>query len=799
MNTIDTKMLKRIGLYSDNGFPYEAYCFTDGQLSLQVERNGGFNELRYVSILEEGGTFHPERYSLPIFSKYRANGPYCMYGPVIRFASTFAGGSSIYHTPDKVWFLPFGFSSSSDRFGVPLGYDLCMRGKAAISIFRNSSPNREFLDMLFCLPGLARGEFTSWIKPKGWEIEYPLERKAVLRWDEMKFDQRNRCLYATGQVFRYLGHSEPVCLAMAADAPAVIAHSAFDHRVMRVKWGRATEWRVVTTLEPTYEQCLESIRSIMREPERPWNEQVRHYSRLADRLPEVEVEGHPTAGEMARTIPLFINAMKLHETPAMVTNRAAIHKFGFFPHWDVQWTTRATLLSGQYGYVKKTLRHALTQLEFLSLESRFEGEVFLLLAEYYAHTRDIEFVRSCYEVILPRVHALLDMCAVNGLMPGGQYGADDFRQIRIPAAPHYTPDCSGYMFSAVRAVENLAMLMGDGATERRCRETADRAQAIYLKMFYDRTLGYFPVAVTPKGEAACKVYQNVGTLAMEGPYGDLLVDEVVERLAAFQRDHLYHPAGRSAVPYWCDAEEMWKSCIMLQHAHHEMRTLRWARETGELMRMWRVYQALFDTCKLQIETINLDGLPGDPTGQRADWYGSNSSMQYNLLVRAVIGIESDYRSLTYIPCHMPVSVRIKSFPHGTTRWNISISGDGHWVSEFRVDGRPVEGALMAPSLCFDEGAHELAIIRGATPPAGPCILHAVGAGVTVTDFGPRRLAATLDGCGRIPVRLYAPARPRACRVNGKPAAFSWNPAKKTGVVEVIVRGKARLDVAMLTA
>jgi hypothetical protein len=790
---IDKTVLQRIGLHAEKGFPYEAYSFTDGQLSLQVERNGGFNELRYLSILEEGGTFHPERYPLPIFSRYRAKN-YHMYGPVVRFASTFAGGRTISHTPDNVWFLPFGFSSTSERFGVPLGFDLCMRGNAVVSTFRNAAPNREFLDLMFCLPGLARGEFRSWIKPKGWEIAYPPERMAVLRWDEIQFDPRNRCLTASGQVFRYLGHSEPVCLTIAADAPVVISHSAFDHRVMRVKWGRATERRFVIALEPTFDQCLESIRSILREPEKPWNEQVRHYVRLADRLPQVEVEGHPIAGDMARTIPLFINSLKLHETPSMVTNRGAVFKYGYFPHWDVQWTTRATLLSGQYEHVKKTLRHALTQLEFLSLESRFEGEVFLLLAEYYALTRDFEFVRSCYPVILPRVQALLDMCAGNGLMPGGQYGADDFRELRIPASLHYTPDCSGYMFSAVRAMENLAMLMGDGATERRCRETADRAQAIYLKMFFDRTLGYFPVAVTPKGDKACNVYENVGTLAMEGPYGDLLVDEVVERLAAFQRDHLYHPAGRSAVPYWCDAEEMWKSCIMLQHAHHEMRTLRWARETGELMRMWRVYQDLFDACKLQIETINLNGMPGDPTGQRSDWEGFGASMQYNLLMRAMIGIESDYRSLTYIPCHMPVAVNLKSFPHGATRWTISIRGDGHWVSEFRVDGHPVEGALMAPSHCFDEGEHDLVIIRGEKAPAGPCILHAVGAGVTVTKSEPRRVAATLDGCGRIPVRFYAPTKPRACRVNGKPAAFTWNPAKRTGVVEVIVRGTARLEV-----
>ena len=83
--------IDKIGLKSDYGFPDEAYCFTDGILSVQIERNGGVNELHYLSILKEDDTFYPDRSTLPVFSKSQvtpARYSYGLYGPVLRFIST---------------------------------------------------------------------------------------------------------------------------------------------------------------------------------------------------------------------------------------------------------------------------------------------------------------------------------------------------------------------------------------------------------------------------------------------------------------------------------------------------------------------------------------------------------------------------------------------------------------------------------------------------------------------------------------------------------------------------------------
>lgn len=782
----------QIGLASEDGFPLEAYCFTDGQLSVQMERNGGLNELRYISILEENNTFYPERYCLPVLSKSNVrNYSYGLYGPVMRFLSTLSGGRNMYHVPDNVRFLPFGFTSSSDRFGVHAEYDMCMKGRSIVFSFRNSAKNRESLDMMFYAPGMARGEFPSWIVPQGEEIEYPPERKAIIRWNELKFDKQNNCLYATGQVFRYLSPGEKICIAIAAGGPAEISQSEYDHKILSMKWGKSEELNFFLTFNATYEECLQNIGELKKDPAGPWVEQTRHYANLARKIPIVKIDGHESSSEMARTIPLFVNAMKLNETEKMVTNRAATHKFGYYPHWDVQWTNRAALLWGDYGFVKKVVRHALTQMYLL--DDRGACEIFLLAAEYYSLTRDKEFISQIYKQMHSRFNAVLDSCGENGLLPYGQYGADDYHQLKIPGSRYYAPDCSGWAFGCIRAMENLAMLMGDEETAGKSRRITETARKSYLDTFYNKELGYLHCAVGENGEKL-DVYQNVATLAMESPYGDILLDGVMENLAAFQRDHLYHPSGRSAVPYWCKADEMWKSCIMLQHAHHEMRTLRFAGETGDLMRMWNVYLKLFETCKLQIETINLCGMPGDPTGQRSDWQAFGSSAQYMILFRAIIGIEADYRGITYVPCNLPLQIGVENFSHGNTQWKINISGSGAWVKSFKIDGKELCGSLKAPSCCFSEGEHVMEIERGPNPPQTTCILRAVGAGVTVESADSKRLVAELDGCGRIPVRFYAPSLPKACLIDGKESAFEWNAGKNTGLVEIIVRKTATLEI-----
>jgi len=113
------------GFYLENGLPDEYYAFTDGELSLTVERCGGINTLKVLDILEWKGKLYPDRSTEtpPVF--LRENnfcGKRPLYGPAVQFISESIQadgkrGRVLHHFPEKMELYPFGFLSESRRFG----------------------------------------------------------------------------------------------------------------------------------------------------------------------------------------------------------------------------------------------------------------------------------------------------------------------------------------------------------------------------------------------------------------------------------------------------------------------------------------------------------------------------------------------------------------------------------------------------------------------------------------------------------------------------------------------------------
>jgi hypothetical protein len=787
--------MQNIGLKSDNGFPHSAYCFTDGQLSVQIEKNGGLNELHYLKVWETGETFHVERYAAPILSKKHVKDySYGLYGPVLRFISTDKKNNNFYHVPDKVNFLPFGFTSSSDRFQTHMEYDLCIKDRNLIFSFKNSSPNRDKLQCLFATPGLAKGQFMGWLNPEGSELDYSAERRCAINWQAPVIDKKNNALRVDGEIFRYIGPNEKTCLTIAGNNQVSISRQEDDFIILSMDWEDNEQLDIVVSFQEDFASCLKETVAILKNPQKVWEKQIDHYSKLGKSIPQIDIPQYPVAAEMARTIPLFIDAMKINETKNMVTNRAATHKFGYYPHWDVQWTQRSTLLWGYYDFVKKVINHSLTY--FPKLEYSHQCELIVLIWEYFSCTKDKNSLKKWYKECSDVCLSIIKKINKQGLQPGKQYGCDDPAQLRQGSGLFYTPESTAWIFNAVRCMENMAMIMDDKKAEKAFRKASDLIQANYLDNFYNEEKGYLYSAISADTNQKLDVYQNVTSIAMEGPYGDLLLDEKIEKLAAFQKNELYHPSGRSSVPFWTRTDEMWKSCIMLQHSNHEMATARWAKESKELMRMWQVYLDLFASCKLQIETINLCGMAGDQAGQRADWQAFTCSAQYKLLLQSIIGVESDIGGLTYLPCDMPFEANIKKLPLGNALWDVSITGKGNWVKSFIVDGKEVSGSYKTPACCGDNKKHSLVIERGSKPSPAPCILRAYGAGITVTKSDKKSLTATIEGTGRVPVRFSAPSKPQRYLVDNKEVNCVWNKEKKTGVIEVVVRNEATLTIGM---
>ena len=96
------------GFYFEDGLPDEYYAFTDGELSLTVERCGGINSLRVLDILEWKGKLYPDRTSTPPIFVREGNccGSRPLFGPAVQFISEskFSDGRrgrTLHHFPEK--------------------------------------------------------------------------------------------------------------------------------------------------------------------------------------------------------------------------------------------------------------------------------------------------------------------------------------------------------------------------------------------------------------------------------------------------------------------------------------------------------------------------------------------------------------------------------------------------------------------------------------------------------------------------------------------------------------------------
>ena len=375
----------------------------------------------------------------------------------------------------------------------------------------------------------------------------------------------------------------------------------------------------------------------------------------------------------------------------------------------------------------------------------------------------------------------------NGLLISLSMGIDDPKQLQHPEV-YITPDGNAWLYSSCRFMENMAMVEGDAKTAEKAREIANKVEELYVETFYDTDVGYFVASVDAEIGEKNKSYQNVLTMAMQTTYGDILIYDKINKLAGFLKDQLYHPAGRSAIPYWDKGNEMWKSCIMLQHAAHESKIMRYANEAEELIRMWEVYMKIFEKDSLIIETMNLCGLPDDIIGEHCAWYTMSAAVQYQTLFWGILGIELDYDGITYIPCDIDLDIRLSNLKHGNTKWDIEINGEGKWVDYIEVDGDKFAGSFKTPKKYFKQGEHKLKIKRGDKAPKVPMILKAPGAGVRIVEVDNKGLTAKLEGIGRIPVRFYSPAKPASVTFDGQNIPFKWNELKMTGLVEVVLNG-----------
>ena len=470
-----------------------------------------------------------------------------------------------------------------------------------------------------------------------------------------------------------------------------------------------------------------------------------------------------------------------------------MHKYGFWWGWDSQYPLLSMVSLYDTDSAIKVFRYTSAPSSKVNIQNKHMWFIWLLsllaLYECISISRDKNFMKSFYKDIKRMVETMISGCDERGMFPMWGTGADDPAQVGIKGGfdQVVVPDIQGLWYSVCRLTENAALFMKDNNLAVKMKEISQKLEDNYLKIFYDEKAGYLCVSADFKNGTRNRTFQNVVTMAMDGLYGPNLLFERIDRIADFIENDLAHPMLRAAVPFWNEAAEQWHSSIMLQHAAHESRTLRFAGKGKELMCWFKKYMHLFERKYVGIETLNLPDLLQGQVTQDRSWQAFGARGVYAAIIQSILGLEIDIGGITYIPCNTPLETTMKGLRLGSSTWDITITGKGRWVEHIKVDGKLIKGTLKIPSRFLNKkGLHELTIKRGNKYPSLITVLRAPWLEVETVLIKKDKAVFKLSGYARTPLWIFSP-NPVKIFLNGSLLESKWYLEKKLIEAEVLVK------------
>jgi len=782
----------------NKGFPNEYYAFTDGEISITVERFGGINTICCLDLFEKNGKFYPDRGYTPII--FMKEGKVCgkryLYGPAMQFISTntFPDGTkgrNFFHVPDNVKLYPFGFESESNRFGYVTRYNMCINRREVLWSFSNEFPTRENFIVSINKDHIVQGKIYT-LKNQlpdvtgKFQATTPFkddQRYVEQKWDFIGYDEHLNGFILDG-VIKFLYGDKKVVVLITADQKIIFFETKCRYFLM-VPWQKLNRIKLCLVVSESRKEALNRSQAIFNNFNKIFANKIKNsisYSRKATNL---DSEGFPEVKTFSKTAPSFLKAMVLAETEKEACIRAATHKYGFFVGWDQVWPAKAFMLMGDWEIAKKLLRYHIT----LDGTEDFDIAIINIInttEDFIGISGDICFLKEVYPEIKKLFCACLSRVSDNGfLKTSNTTGVDDPTEIGINN-DIWAADVNGWWYSAVRAMENMALIVNDKKIVKQAGAIGEKIKDNYLKIFFDKKIGYLYSSVDPKTKKGIPIYQNVSTITMDSPYGESLLQAKIEQIAKFHAFQLYHPAGRSAVAYWDEAHEMWKNCIMYQHLVHEMKTARAAGYSDEIIRMMTVYLGHFSKNKVAIETHNLVGAEGDIT-QRANWQSFGTRALYSGIIEGLIGIQYDLGGFYYVPCNINAKMSISNFRFRKSIWKITIKGEGEYAKEFVIDNNSIHGSMKIPTKYLtDNKSHILTIERSKKPFHRPTLLLATGAGIDNLHSKRNELSFTVTAEVHTTIKVYSPFKPQI-KIGNQKIYFGWDEKRNYAWIDTIVK------------
>lgn len=774
-------------------FPTEYRSFTNGPLSVRVERYGNLDLVEWIEIREFEGKNYPDRHAVRFFS--RTHFPSMRMSPAVNFYQEDDNGLRRDFVPvDSEWF-PNGFVSERSCLRMKqncfsMSFKPYSNRKFSVMLRKTNVPE----GMLNTMKNQVIGSWKSHCRFTGEDLKKMGVSEEIPFPESGKVEQKlvSAVFSAEENVFvmefsrKDLWNERKVYLSVAGDQKCSMDETSL-YWLLEMECPAGTEeLKLGFGISFDRQEAVSLAKQMSSEPVRP------------DLFPEtgfaLDFEDMPLAETFAQDYAQWQFALRLGETEKECCIKAAASKFGFFAMWDHLYPSRDFLMLGQPEIAKKVLRYETTCYgtscyEWVGLQLP------MVLNEILGFDHDLAYEREIYDRLKPVYDEFIDRCdAETGLFPT-RYSVGNDNSLQAGFSGEFFACCTNsWWHNSLQCMRNIALDLGETADAERYGKQAEKAAEHYLNVFYNPQDGYLRQAVTGELKPGIDVYQNTNTIGLDYTHGKELLYPVLRNMAQFQASRLYHTTGHRAVPIDSMIPcEMWHSCHMNQHLGHECKLARLGGLPSEADRVMTAYLKKYEETGTAVETFNFTGCPGDQS-QLADWQTFSATGAIKALVSGVAGIEYHRGGINYLPADGCKYRKIKGLYMNKKSFDIEITGTGNSAQLF-LNGTLIPGTLQLPADLAETETSRLEFKRCSMENTPLLFLQAEDLPVSGFRFENNSLSFSVEADRYTVLRFHAETEPQ-WKMENKEITEVWIPEEKQLHLKGLFRKGDRVEVKL---
>ena len=775
-------------------FPTEFRAFTNGTLSLRVERYGNLDQIGWYEIREFEGKNYPDRHAVQFFSRTQFASQRMV--PAVNFFQEDDNGLRRDFVPtDSEWF-PNGFLSERSSLRMKqncfsMEFKPFSNHPFSVMMRKTNVPEGTLKTMKNQVVGSWKSHcrFSSEDLRKmgiSEEIPFPDDTKveqkllsAVFSEKENAFvmELRRKDLWKERRV--YLAVTGNQKCSLSEEDPYWLLEMDCPEKTERLRLGFGISFDRNEAVALAKQICTEAV--------------------IPDPFPEsgfaLDFEGMELASDFAKDYRQWQFAMLIGENEKECAIKAAASKYGFFAMWDHVYPIRDFLMLGYPEIAKKALRYITTCYGIECYE--WVGlQLPMVLNEILGFDNDSAFEREIYDRLKPVYDNFIKRAHDGtGLFPT-RYSVGNDNSLQAGFSGEFFACCTNsWWHNSLQCMRNIALDLGELSDAERYGAQAEKVAAHYLDVFYHRQDEYLRQAVTSELKPGIDVYQNTNTLGLDYTHGKELLQQVIKNLARFQAAKLYHTTGHRAVPL--DSKipcEMWHSCHMNQHLGHECKLARVGGFPSEADRVMAAYLKKYGETGTAVETFNFTGCPGDQN-QLSEWQTFSATGAIKALVSGVAGIEYHRGGINYLPANGCNSRKINALCINGSICDIEVSGIGD-SAQLYLNGCCLPGTLQVPADRLKKGKNLIEFKRCDSSSAPLLFLQAEDLPISDLKYENRSLSFTVDADRHSVIHFYAESDPIWKAREDNDFELIWNPEEHLLLWKGTFRKGERIEVKL---